>query len=134
VSVGRRLAHSFTVRGARPGVVKRIGAVEGLGQVNREAPLVLVSNHASFYDHFVYGALLLAAQGRLQAFLTKAESFHGLRKAWFEEMGAVPVDRNAPARALLETTDGLLAAGRTIVIYPGAPGPGLRGCFRSRTA
>jgi 1-acyl-sn-glycerol-3-phosphate acyltransferase len=118
MSLARRLAHRFTAVGARPDVVRRIGTVEGLEHVNQDAPFVLVSNHVSFYDHFVYGALLLASQGRLPAFLTKAESFRGLRKAWFEEMGAVPVDRAAPARTLLDTTDALLAGGRTVVIYP----------------
>jgi 1-acyl-sn-glycerol-3-phosphate acyltransferase len=118
MSLSRRLARRVTVDVVRPMVVKRLGVVEGLEHIDRDEPFVLVSNHLSFYDHFVYGALLFAAQGRIPAFLTKAESFVGLRRAWFEEMGAVPVDREAPARQLLETTDRLLASGSTVVIYP----------------
>jgi len=118
MSLARRLAHHVTLGVTHPTVINRLGVVEGLEHVHRDEPFVLVSNHVSFYDHFVYGVLMIAAQGQLPAFLTKAESFVGLRKAWFEEMGAVPVDRDAPARALLETTDALLASGRTVVVYP----------------
>lgn len=118
MSLARRIAHKVTLRAVWPSVFKRLGTVEGLEHLYREDPFVLVSNHESFYDHFVYGVLMNAGQGQLPAFLTKAESFHGARKAWFEEMGAVPVDRAAPARELLATTDALLAGGRSLVVYP----------------
>lgn len=118
MSVLRRLSHSVTVTVVRPAVLRRLGTIKGLENVPCDEPFVLVSNHVSFFDHFVYGALLAGAQGRMPAFLTKAESFVGLRRHWFEEMGAVPVDRDAPARQLLTTTDGILAEGRTLVVYP----------------
>ena len=118
MSLARRIAHKVTLKAVWPSVLKRLGCVEGFEHLYRDDPFVLVSNHESFYDHFVYGLLMTAAQGQLPAFLTKAESFHGVRKAWFEEMGAVPVDRAAPARELLATTDALLAGGRSVVVYP----------------
>ncbi|MFD9307259.1 1-acyl-sn-glycerol-3-phosphate acyltransferase [Streptomyces sp. NPDC060048] len=99
-------------------VRRHLADVEGLEHLPLDGPFVLVSNHVSFADHFIYEALLFAARGEQSAFLTKAESFTGLRGVWFESVGAVPVDRSRPARELLDVTDRILNSGRVLVVYP----------------
>ena len=100
-------------------VVRRhLLGVEGLEHVPSQGPFVLISNHTSFADHFFFDALLFAARGDQGVFLTKAESFRGAKNTWFEAMGAVPVDRDAPARELLAVADRILSAGKVLVVYP----------------
>lgn len=118
MSLFRRLCLRTTAV-TRPAVVRRhLLGVEGLEHVPAQGPFVLISNHTSFADHFFVDALLFSVRGDQGVFLTKAESFTGLRAAWFESMGAVPVDRDAPARELLATADRILESGRVLVVYP----------------
>ena len=78
---------------------------EGTGNVPREGPAILASNHLSFADHF-FGPLPLP---RKVTFLAKAEYFTGrglkglVSKAFFSGVGQIPVDRaggKASERAL----------------------------------
>ena len=118
MSLFRRLCLR-TPSATRPMVVRRhLLGVEGLEHVPSQGPFVLISNHTSFADHFFFDALLFAARGDQGVFLTKAESFRGAKNTWFEAMGAVPVDRDAPARELLAVADRILSAGKVLVVYP----------------
>lgn len=103
---------------SRPLVVRRLTRVEGLANLPQHGPFVLVSNHLSFADHFVYDTLLFAVRGEQGAFLTKAESFVGVRGRWFRAVGAIPVDRDAPAKSSLIAADRVLSAGRVLIVYP----------------
>jgi 1-acyl-sn-glycerol-3-phosphate acyltransferase len=110
---------SLTTMITRPAVVRRhLTGVEGLEHIPLDTPFVLISNHISFADHFIYETLLFATRGAQGAFLTKAESFSGLRGIWFDSMGAVPVDRDNPVKGLLATADRILGNGRVLVVYP----------------
>ncbi|MEU3494856.1 lysophospholipid acyltransferase family protein [Kitasatospora cineracea] len=113
-----RWTHDLTMAVSRPMVRRRLAGVEGLEHLPLDGAFVLVSNHVSFAHHFVYEALLFAVRGEQAAFLTKAESFTGLRGAWFDSVGAVPVDRSRPAREVFDTTDRVLGAGRVLVVCP----------------
>ena len=95
---------------------------EGTGNVPREGPAILASNHLSFSDHF-FGPLPLP---RKVTFLAKAEYFTGrglkglVSKAFFSGVGQIPVDRaggKASERALA-TGLRVLAEGRLLGIYP----------------
>jgi len=95
---------------------------EGTGNVPREGPAILASNHLSFADHF-FGPLPLP---RKVTFLAKAEYFTGrglkglVSKAFFRGVGQIPVDRSggeASDRALV-TGLRVLAGGRLLGIYP----------------
>jgi len=95
---------------------------EGTGNVPREGPAILASNHLSFADHF-FGPLPLP---RKVTFLAKAEYFTGrglkglVSKAFFRGVGQIPVDRaggQASERALV-TGLHVLAEGRLLGIYP----------------
>ncbi|WP_100448864.1 lysophospholipid acyltransferase family protein [Glycomyces xiaoerkulensis] len=119
MSLAKTLCRKGTNALTRPAVRRRyLAGVEGLEHVPEHGPFVLISNHVSFAEHFVYEAILHARRGRRGVFLTKAESFRGIRTVWYEAMGAVAVDRDQPARALLELADTVLADGDALVVYP----------------
>src|SRR5206468_12820753 len=94
---------------------------EGTGNVPREGPAILASNHLSFSDHF-FGPLPLP---RKVTFLAKAEYFTGrglkglVSKAFFRGVGQIPVDRSggeASERAL-RTGVRVLARGDVLGSY-----------------
>jgi 1-acyl-sn-glycerol-3-phosphate acyltransferase len=95
---------------------------DGVENVPRRGPAILVGNHLSFADHF-FGPLPLP---RKVIFLAKAEYFTGtglrgiLSRAFFSGMGQVPIDRTGgPAsEAALRTGLRVLAEGRLLGIYP----------------
>jgi 1-acyl-sn-glycerol-3-phosphate acyltransferase len=95
---------------------------DGIGNVPREGPAIIASNHLSFSDHF-FAPLPLP---RKVVFLAKAEYFNGrglkglASKAFFSGVGQIPVDRaggEASERAL-RTGLRVLASGELLGIYP----------------
>jgi 1-acyl-sn-glycerol-3-phosphate acyltransferase len=96
--------------------------VIGLDHVPTTGPLILASNHLSFVDSMVIPIVV----PRPVAFLAKSEYFElpGLKgrfvKAWFEMLGALPVDRSDSKAAIasLDTALGVLAEGGAFGIYP----------------
>lgn len=96
--------------------------VDGLGHVPRSGPVLIASNHLSFFDSVV---LPLVVRRRV-VFLAKADYFEGrgvggtLTRVWFEAIGAVPVKRgtHAEAMASLHLALGVLRAGDGFGIYP----------------
>lgn len=96
--------------------------VEGLGHVPRRGPVLIASNHLSFFDSVV---LPLVVPRRV-VFLAKADYFEGrgpggtLTRLWFEAIGAVPVKRgtHAEAMASLQLALRVLADGDGFGIYP----------------
>ncbi|TAL26378.1 MAG: 1-acyl-sn-glycerol-3-phosphate acyltransferase, partial [Frankiales bacterium] len=71
--------------------------VEGLQHVPDSGPVILASNHTSFYDWLV---LPLVVRRRRIIFLAKSSYFTGgglkgrLRRYFFTACGQVPVDRS----------------------------------------
>jgi 1-acyl-sn-glycerol-3-phosphate acyltransferase len=96
--------------------------VTGLEHVPPSGPVILASNHLSFADSVVIPIVV----PRPVNFLAKAEYFErpGMRgrlaKAWYESLGALPVDREDSRAALasLDTALGVLAGGGAFGIYP----------------
>jgi 1-acyl-sn-glycerol-3-phosphate acyltransferase len=96
--------------------------VIGLEHVPTSGPVILASNHLSFVDSMVIPIVV----PRPVAFLAKSEYFElpGLKgrfvKAWFEMLGALPVDRSDSKAAIasLDTALGVLAEGGAFGIYP----------------
>jgi len=95
---------------------------EGTGNVPRQGPAILASNHLSFSDHF-FAPLPLP---RKVVFLAKSEYFTGrglkglISKAFFSGMGQIPVDRTggAASERALRTGLRVLARGELLGIYP----------------
>ncbi|HMT31022.1 MAG TPA: lysophospholipid acyltransferase family protein [Dermatophilaceae bacterium] len=96
--------------------------VTGLANVPRDGGVIIASNHLSFIDSF---AIPLVAP-RQVSFLAKDDYFTGegivgqAKRAFFEGVGAIPVDRES-SRAAQESLDVALAAlraGKAFGIYP----------------
>jgi 1-acyl-sn-glycerol-3-phosphate acyltransferase len=95
---------------------------DGVGNVPRTGPAILVCNHLSFADHF-FGPLPLP---RKITFLAKMEYFTGtglkglVSRAFFSGMGQVPIDRTGgrASEAALSTGLRVLAEGKLLGIYP----------------
>ena len=94
----------------------------GKKNVPRRGPVILVSNHLSFADHF-FGPMPLP---RKVVFLAKAEYFTGkgvkglLSKAFFSGVGQIPIDRTGGDASERALRSGLrvLAEGNVLGIYP----------------
>ncbi|WP_207401190.1 lysophospholipid acyltransferase family protein [Actinomadura roseirufa] len=95
---------------------------QGMRNVPRRGPALLVSNHLSFADHF-FGPLPLL---RPIFFIGKGEYFTGrgvkglINKGFFTGVGVVPVDRTGgdAAEAALRTGLRILREGKLLGIYP----------------
>jgi 1-acyl-sn-glycerol-3-phosphate acyltransferase len=95
---------------------------DGVENVPRTGPAILVCNHLSFADHF-FGPLPLP---RKVTFLAKAEYFTGkglkglISRAFFTGMGQVPIDRTGgrASEAALSTGLRVLSEGKLLGIYP----------------
>jgi 1-acyl-sn-glycerol-3-phosphate acyltransferase len=96
--------------------------VRGVENVPRTGGVILASNHLSFVDSI---AIPLTAPRKV-SFLAKSEYFTGsgltgiVTRAFFESVGAIPVDRNS-SRAAQESLDlalEVLREGRAFGIYP----------------
>jgi 1-acyl-sn-glycerol-3-phosphate acyltransferase len=94
----------------------------GRKNVPRRGPVILVSNHLSFADHFFVSIPL----PRMVVFLAKAEYFTGkgvkglLSKAFFSGVGQIPIDRTGGDASDRALRSGLrvLAEGNVLGIYP----------------
>ncbi|MFD0774561.1 lysophospholipid acyltransferase family protein [Streptomonospora algeriensis] len=110
---------------------------EGVENVPREGPALMVGNHLSFSDHF-FGPLPLP---RKITFLAKAEYFTGtgakglFSRLFFTGVGQIPIDRSGgkSSEAALRTGLKVLKQGRLLGIYPeGTRSPDGR-LYRGRT-
>ncbi|WFE52606.1 lysophospholipid acyltransferase family protein [Micromonospora sp. WMMD1155] len=96
--------------------------VEGLHHVPATGPVILASNHLSFFDS-IFIPLIVS---RRVTFVAKAEYFTGkgikgrLMKMFFVGTGTIPVDRSGgqAARAALDTQLRVLRARGVAGIYP----------------
>jgi len=94
----------------------------GQKNVPRRGPVILVSNHLSFADHF-FGPMPLR---RKVVFLAKAEYFTGtglkglFSRAFFSGVGQIPIDRTGGDASERALRSGLrvLAEGEVLGIYP----------------
>ena len=96
--------------------------VEGLHHVPTSGPVIVASNHLSFFDSVVIPVVV----PRKVVFLAKSDYFTGtgvkgtLVRAWFEGLGMLPVDRDDTKAAIasLDTALEVLGKGEAFGIYP----------------
>ena len=96
--------------------------VEGLHHVPATGPVIVASNHLSFFDSVVIPVVV----PRKVVFLAKSDYFTGtgvkgtLVRAWFEGLGMLPVDRDDTKAAIasLDTALEVLRRGEAFGIYP----------------
>jgi glycerol-3-phosphate dehydrogenase (NAD(P)+) len=87
----------------------------GREHLPRSGPLLLASNHRSFLDPFVIGAM----QRRPVYYLAKRELFEKRWQAWvLNSLGAFPVDRGTGDRGAMDTARAILERGDCVVIFP----------------
>lgn len=96
----------------------------GAADLPRTGPLLLASNHRSFLDPFVIGALIR----RPIYYVAKRELFSRRWQAWLlGGLGAFPIDRGAADRDAMATAKAILERGDCVVIFPEGtrvrPGP-----------
>lgn len=79
--------------------------------------MVVASNHRSFLDPFVIGALL--PWRRRMQFVAKVELFENQWQGWFlSRLGAFPIRRGQSDEVAMETARLIVARGGTVVIFP----------------
>jgi 1-acyl-sn-glycerol-3-phosphate acyltransferase len=91
--------------------------LQGVGgeEVPRSGPLLLASNHRSFLDPFVIGALVR----RPFYYVAKRELFARGWQAWLlQSLGAFPIDRGHSDQDAMATAKQILSRGDCVVIFP----------------
>ena len=96
--------------------------VEGLHHVPTSGPVIVASNHLSFFDSVAIPIVV----PRKVVFLAKSDYFTGtgvkgaLVRGWFEGLGMLPVDREDTKAAIasLDTALEVLRRGEAFGIYP----------------
>ncbi len=96
----------------------------GSEQLPRSGSLLIASNHRSFLDPFVIGAIAR----RPVYYVAKRELFERRLQAWFlSSLGAFPIDRGAGDEEAMATAREILDRGDCVVIFPEGtrvrPGP-----------
>src|SRR3954452_4615705 len=87
---------------------------EGLALIP-PGPVILASNHGSYWDHFFIGIFVK----RPISYMTAAEYFpNRVLGGFMRRAGSFPVRRGAQDLDALATADAILARGGLIVIYP----------------
>ena len=89
--------------------------VRGRERVPRKGNFVLAPSHRSTLDI----PLAAAVTTRRMRFMAKRELWHGKFWSWvFDELGAVPVERDGGDRAALRVLEAALLGGEPIVVFP----------------
>lgn len=100
-------------------VLHHLAYIEGLENIPRKGPVILVANHSSYMDHFVTKTMAEAVRPGNVWFPTKAESFEKfLSRAWHEAMNCYPVNRNEPGEEVFRRASDVLKRNDTLVLYP----------------
>lgn len=91
--------------------------IRGAEHLPKSGPALLVGNHQSAFDTFIWFLILPRATYVLKRELMQIPLFGGMLR----ELGLIPIDRSAGAaaiRSLLKETDRAVAEDRQIVIFP----------------
>jgi 1-acyl-sn-glycerol-3-phosphate acyltransferase len=92
--------------------------VEGVERIPAEGPVLLASNHLSYFDPIAIANLTDLA-GRRVRFLAKSELFKSrILAAALRSMGQIPVDRGTGGTAALEEAAAAVALGRCVAVFP----------------
>jgi 1-acyl-sn-glycerol-3-phosphate acyltransferase len=87
---------------------------EGVERIPREGPVIIASNHKSFWDSFF---LALATQRHVR-FMGKSELFTRLKGRLFVALGAFPVRRGTSDAEAIETARVILRQGGVLALFP----------------
>jgi 1-acyl-sn-glycerol-3-phosphate acyltransferase len=92
--------------------------VEGVDRLPARGPVLLASNHVSYFDPMAVANLTDLA-GRRARFLAKAELFENrVLGAALNRMGQIPVERGKGDSGALDAATAALRAGRCVAVFP----------------
>ena len=92
--------------------------IEGIERIPAEGPVLLASNHISYFDPIAIGFLADRA-GRRVRFLAKAELFKKrFMAAVLRQMGQIRVERGRGDAGALDRAAAALAAGECVHVFP----------------
>lgn len=92
--------------------------VEGLERIPASGPVLLASNHLSYFDPIAIGNLCHLA-GRRVRFLAKAELFRNrFLAAALRNMGQIPVERGTGDAGALDAAAAALGTGQCVHVFP----------------
>jgi len=92
--------------------------VEGLERIPPDGPVLLASNHLSYFDPIAVANVTDLA-GRRVRFLAKSELFeHRLMAAGLRRMGQIPVERGKGDAGALDAAAAALARGQCVHVFP----------------
>jgi 1-acyl-sn-glycerol-3-phosphate acyltransferase len=96
-----------------------IKKIKGIENIPNKGPFILVSNHASYLDHYLMGYIIIPRLNKKLHFLAKKEHFDSpLKAAWHYYSGAIPLDRQAGGKGALKWAIKSLKQGKIIAIHP----------------
>lgn len=96
-----------------------VDSVEGIGHIPADGAFIVVSNHLSFFDHYLLETVLYGARGRYVYFPAKAEHFRNpVKRLMRLSVGCIPLDSERPDRNALRAMGEVLAAGDVLCTYP----------------
>ncbi|PMC67147.1 1-acyl-sn-glycerol-3-phosphate acyltransferase [Corynebacterium parakroppenstedtii] len=100
-------------------VMRHLSYIDGLENIPRRGPVILVANHSSYMDHFVTKTIAESVRNARVWFPTKAEAFEKpLSRIWHQSMDCYPVNRNAPGEEIFQRAKEVLDREETLVLYP----------------
>ena len=92
--------------------------IEGVERIAARGPVLLASNHLSYFDPIAVANLTDLA-GRRVRFLAKAELFeHRIMAAGLRRMGQIPVERGAADATALDDAAAALRNGQCVHVFP----------------
>jgi putative phosphoserine phosphatase / 1-acylglycerol-3-phosphate O-acyltransferase len=92
--------------------------ISGLEHVPARGPVILVSNHRSYFDVAPL-AIIAARLGRPVRFLAKQEIFDVPVLGWVaRSLGGIPVERGSSSQAPMIEAEAALRAGEVVIILP----------------
>jgi len=91
---------------------------QGIENIPKSGPFIVVANHSSYFDNFSIAGLLTIFRDRLPRLPTKEYAFKGfLRGNWQRAGGAVAINPKQPEEAYKKLKD-LLLNDEIIIMYP----------------
>lgn len=92
--------------------------MEGLENLPAQGPVILASNHLSYFDPLAYGYVFVLG-GRRTRFLAKSELFKNfLLRRVLLGAGQIPVERGTGSTAPLAAAADALVQGQAVAIFP----------------
>lgn len=92
--------------------------IAGLGHVPARGPVLLASNHRSYFDVAAL-AVVAGRLGRPVRFLAKRELFDAPLLGWAAQaLGGIPVDRGSGSDRPLRRAEAALRAGEVVIVLP----------------